>query len=102
MALLAACVRRGIRVLCSAGAGAKADPTRLRIADIAESTADPLARTVRHRLKDLGICEGISVLFSTEKARCSLVPCPGENPADYQVVRGRSAFTDDAAEEPSC
>lgn len=36
-------------MLCSAGAGAKADPTRLRILDVAESVADPLARAVRHR-----------------------------------------------------
>lgn len=39
------------------------------------------------RLKDLGIDTGVPVLFSTEKARCALVPCPGDNPADYQVVR---------------
>jgi hypothetical protein len=36
-------------VLCSAGAGAKADPTRLRIIDISESSIDPLARAVRHK-----------------------------------------------------
>ena len=49
VALLAACHRRGIPVLCCAGAGAKADPTRLRVLDVAESVADPLARAVRHR-----------------------------------------------------
>ena len=49
VALLLACRRRGIPVLASAGAGAKADPTRLRIVDLAESVADPLARAVRHR-----------------------------------------------------
>lgn len=47
--LLAACKRRGIPVLCCAGAGAKADPTRLRLVDVAEAAADPLARAVRHR-----------------------------------------------------
>ena len=49
VALLAACKRRGIPVLSSAGAGAKADPTRLRIVDVAESATDRLARAVRHR-----------------------------------------------------
>ena len=49
VALLAACKERGIPVLCSAGAGAKADPTRLRIVDISESSIDPLARAVRHK-----------------------------------------------------
>ena len=36
-------------MLCVGGAGAKADPTRLRFADIKESSVDPLARAVRHR-----------------------------------------------------
>jgi tRNA A37 threonylcarbamoyladenosine dehydratase len=49
VALLAACKARGLPVLCSAGAGAKADPTRLRLVDVAEAAADPLARAVRHR-----------------------------------------------------
>ncbi|CAK0785696.1 hypothetical protein CVIRNUC_008907 [Coccomyxa viridis] len=89
VALLAACKRRGIPVLCAAGAGAKADPTRLRIADISESNVDPLARAVRHRLRrQLGVEAGIPVLLSTEKPRCRLVPIAevGENPLDYQIV----------------
>lgn len=49
VALLAACRRRSLPVLCVAGAGAKADPTRLRVVDLAESSVDPLARAVRHR-----------------------------------------------------
>ena len=63
--LLAACVRRKVRVLACGGAGAKCDPTRIRIVDIAESVADPLARAVRHRLKrDHGI-EGKGLHSST-------------------------------------
>lgn len=49
VALLAGCKQRGIPVLCVAGAGAKADPTRLRIVDLCESSYDPLARAVRHK-----------------------------------------------------
>ena len=37
--LLAACKSKRIQVLSVAGAGAKADPTRLRLVDIAESNA---------------------------------------------------------------
>ncbi|THG21877.1 hypothetical protein TEA_021217 [Camellia sinensis var. sinensis] len=60
VALLAACVRRGLRVLSATGAGARADPTRIRVADLRESTNDPLSRAVRHRLrKDHGIEGGI-------------------------------------------
>lgn len=46
MALLAACVRRGLKVLSATGAGARADPTRIRVADLRESTNDPLSRAV--------------------------------------------------------
>jgi tRNA A37 threonylcarbamoyladenosine dehydratase len=35
--LLEACVVRGIKVLSSMGSGAKADPTRIQIADISET-----------------------------------------------------------------
>ena len=47
MALLAACVRRGLKVLSATGAGARADPTRIRVADLRESINDPLSRSVR-------------------------------------------------------
>ncbi|KAK9684422.1 hypothetical protein RND81_10G209000 [Saponaria officinalis] len=94
VALLAACVRRGLKVLCATGAGARADPTRIRIADLRESTNDPLSRSVRHRLKrDHGIEGGIPVVFSLEKPKVKLLPFKGlsgeeENPSDYQVVPG--------------
>lgn len=88
VALLAACHRRGLRVLCVAGAGAKADPTRLRFADVAESAVDPLARAVRHRLRrEHGITTGIHVLLSSERPRCGLVfnGEGGTDPLEYQV-----------------
>jgi hypothetical protein len=46
VALLASCVRRNLKVLSAMGAGARADPTRIRIADLRESTNDPLSRAV--------------------------------------------------------
>lgn len=86
--LLAACVRRKVRVLACGGAGAKCDPTRVRIVDVAESVVDPLARAVRHRLKrDHRIDGGIPVLLSTEKQRCELVrivPNPSPPPGTLQ------------------
>jgi tRNA threonylcarbamoyladenosine dehydratase len=89
VSLLAACKRRGIPVLAVAGAGAKADPTRVKFVDVAESAVDPLARAVRQRLRrDHNIDGGITVLLSTEKPRCGLVYGgeEGSNPADYQVI----------------
>ncbi|CAA3027038.1 tRNA threonylcarbamoyladenosine dehydratase [Olea europaea subsp. europaea] len=94
VALLAACVRRGLKVLSATGAGARADPTRIRVADLRESTNDPLSRAVRHRLKkDYGIEGGIPVVFSLEKPKAKLLPFKGpsgeeENPSDYQIVPG--------------
>ncbi|XVF28853.1 hypothetical protein REPUB_Repub15cG0067800 [Reevesia pubescens] len=94
VALLAACVRRGLKVLSATGAGARADPTRIRLADLRESTNDPLSRAVRYRLrKDYGIEGGIPVVFSLEKPKAKLLPFRGpsgeeENPSDYQIVPG--------------
>ncbi len=46
VALLAACVKKGLKVLSATGAGARVDPTRIRIADLKESSNDPLSRSV--------------------------------------------------------
>uniref|UniRef100_A0A7N0T0V1 THIF-type NAD/FAD binding fold domain-containing protein n=1 Tax=Kalanchoe fedtschenkoi TaxID=63787 RepID=A0A7N0T0V1_KALFE len=96
VALLAACVKRGLRVLSATGAGARADPSRIRVADLSKSVNDPLSRSVRHRLKrGHGIDGGIPVVFSLEKPKVKLLPFKGanvngedENPTDYQVVPG--------------
>ncbi|XP_062107651.1 tRNA threonylcarbamoyladenosine dehydratase isoform X3 [Humulus lupulus] len=94
VALLAACVRRGLKVLSAMGAGARADPTRIRVADLRESTNDPLSRAVRHRLKkNYRIEGGIPVVFSLEKPKAKLLPFKRpsgeeENPSDYQIVPG--------------
>lgn len=82
-------------MLAVAGAGAKADPTRLRFVDVCESSVDPLARALRNRLrKDHGIMADVPVLLSTEKPRCKLVSlvesdpqAPSQNLADYQASR---------------
>ncbi|PNH06422.1 hypothetical protein TSOC_007192 [Tetrabaena socialis] len=91
VALVAACHRRGLRVLSVAGAGAKADPTRLKFVDVSESSVDPLARALRTRLRKFGVFGGVPVLLSTEKPRCKLVSladmgAEGASPADFQIV----------------
>ncbi|MEY3226006.1 MAG: tRNA threonylcarbamoyladenosine dehydratase, partial [Planctomycetota bacterium] len=42
--LLETCLRRGIPVISVTGAGARLDPTQVRIADLTETKVDPLAR----------------------------------------------------------
>ncbi|KAG0518421.1 hypothetical protein BDA96_09G173700 [Sorghum bicolor] len=75
------------------GAGARADPTRIRVADLRESSNDPLSRSVRYRLKkEHGIEGGIPVVFSLEKPKAKLLPFQAskeeETPSDYQIVLG--------------
>jgi tRNA threonylcarbamoyladenosine dehydratase len=72
------------------GAGAKADPTKLRFADIQEASVDPLVRAVRHQLRRKhSISANIPVLLSTERPRCGLVTTKEQEQAacirDYQV-----------------
>ena len=40
------------KVLCSTGAAARMDPTRIKTADLSATTVDPLARAVRKILRD--------------------------------------------------
>lgn len=43
------------------------DPTRLRIADISETSYDPIAKVIRTRLRKEGIHKGVNVVFSDEE-----------------------------------
>lgn len=75
--------RRGIPIISSMGAGNKLDPTKFRVADIYETSVDPLARVMRRELRRRGI-PALKVVFSPEEP---LVPRfapddapPGRNP----------------------
>ena len=75
--LLHFCYVNNIQIFSSMGAGAKIDPTKILIADISETTEDPLARATRKKLKEKGIKSGIKVIFSTEKpGAAKLLPFP--------------------------
>ncbi len=72
--LIATCFRRGIPLVSSMGAAARLDPTLIRVADLAETHKDPLARNVRKLLKqhhgvvaDARKPLGIQAVFSTEE-----------------------------------
>lgn len=61
------------------GAGAKCDPTRVQISDISYTIYDPLARSVRRRLRMQGVVSGIPVVYSTEPpSDVKLLPLPEE------------------------
>jgi len=75
--LLARCVELGIPVVCSMGAAARLDPTRIHVADISQTRVDPMARTVRKLLRKRGVERGIPVVFSTEEPT---LPETGDSP----------------------
>lgn len=73
VALLAACLQRGIAVVSSMGAGARLDPSLIQYADIADTRHCGLARAVRTRLRKMGIRGKLPVVFSTEIPRSEAV-----------------------------
>lgn len=71
--LLATCRERAIPVICSTGASGRIDPTRIRVADLAETRVDPLASAVRKILRSKYAFPaqgafGIPSVFSEESA----------------------------------
>ena len=71
----------GLRVVSSMGAGAKLDPTRLQVVDIADTYNCPFAQQIRKQLKSkYGIRKGLKVVFSPEKPiKESLMLTDGRN-----------------------
>ncbi|MFC4809048.1 tRNA threonylcarbamoyladenosine dehydratase [Paenibacillus sp. GCM10023250] len=65
--LIMECLKRNIRVISSMGAANKMDPSRFRVADISQTSMDPVARVVRQKLRKEGIKRGVKVVFSTEE-----------------------------------
>lgn len=113
--LLARCRADNIPVICSTGSSGRLDPTLIRVADLAHTTIDPLARTVRSILREQydfpkykGDPFGIQAVYSIERPtepvelhydmgkgfRCV---CPqGDNPyftcESRHVIWGSSSF----------
>ncbi|KAA1085351.1 hypothetical protein PGT21_004159 [Puccinia graminis f. sp. tritici] len=76
--LLTYCKKNDLKVFSALGAASKADPSRIQIADISMTFEDPLARSVRRRLRLNGIVHGVPVVYSTEKPNenVRLLPLP--------------------------
>ncbi|MEG0498452.1 MAG: tRNA threonylcarbamoyladenosine dehydratase, partial [Alistipes sp.] len=80
MALIAAALERHIPLVSSMGAGAKTDPTKLEITDIAKTHHCPLAHMLRKRLHKVGIHTGFRAVFSAEPVReGSMILCEEPN-----------------------
>lgn len=69
-----------IRLVSSMGAGAKLDPTQLKVVDISKTWNCPFAQQVRKNLKKYNIRKGIKVVFSPENPiKESLMLTDGKN-----------------------
>lgn len=66
IALDAYCIQHQIPIIASMGAGGRTDPSRIHYADISQTAYCALARTVRTRLKAIGIYKGLPVVYSDE------------------------------------
>jgi tRNA A37 threonylcarbamoyladenosine dehydratase len=62
------------------GAGGKLDPTKLKVADLFDTSECSLAHYVRKRMRKYGITSGIKAVYSTEKVmKESLMHTDGSN-----------------------
>jgi tRNA threonylcarbamoyladenosine dehydratase len=68
-ALITICREHGIPVISSMGAANKLDPTKIQVADIAETRNCRMARSMRKILRKAGIESGVKVVYSTEEHR---------------------------------
>ena len=65
--LLKEAYSHGVPVISAMGTGNKLHPELLEITDISKTSVCPLARSMRKRLRDAGITEGITVVYSHEE-----------------------------------
>ena len=80
LALIKGCLDRNIPLVSSMGAGAKTDPTKLEICDIAKTHHCPLAHMLRKRLHKIGIRTGFKAVFSPEPVReGAMILCEEQN-----------------------
>lgn len=65
--LVMACQAAGTPIISSMGAGNKLDPTKFQVADIYQTSIDPLVRVMRRELKKRQV-KHLKVVYSTEEA----------------------------------
>lgn len=114
--LLMTCLELRIPVVSVTGAGARWDPTRVRVADLSETKVDPLARIIRKEFGKRGMDTskpiGLPVVFSEEEVRAPEMPawdaeggfqciCPHQEDSPHacekrRVIYGTASFVTSA------
>ncbi len=90
--LVLQCHERGIPIICSMGAGNKLEPARFEVADIYDTSVDPIARIMRKKLKEHRIPH-LKVVYSKEKP---IIAGSGD-PAGTRAVPGSISFVPSVA-----
>lgn len=63
--LIEHCYHHNIPIISSMGTGNKMDPTQFKVADLYETSIDPLAKVLRNELRKRGV-KNLKVVYSTE------------------------------------
>jgi tRNA A37 threonylcarbamoyladenosine dehydratase len=97
--LLEQCVSSGVKIFSSMGAGAKTDPSKIRIDLLSKTKTCPLARNVRRNLRKKSISTDIMCVYSEElpmdpaaETVCGSGDCP--------CAKDRAKFCADHDEAP--
>lgn len=69
------CLKRGIPLISSMGAGNRITAENYRVTDISKTSGDPLAKAMRKLLRKEGITKGVKVVYSPD---LPLTPLPSE------------------------
>ena len=73
-------LEKKLKIVSSMGAGGKLDPTRLEVADLADTQICKLAKYVRKRLRYKGYVSGVKAVFSREDViKESIILTDGSN-----------------------
>jgi tRNA threonylcarbamoyladenosine dehydratase len=91
-ALVEHCVKSGIPVASSMGAGNRLDPVRIKLADLSKTHGCPLAAMMRKRLKRRGISSGVLTVFSDEPPRAPRAPEPVAGRGRPRAVNGTISY----------
>lgn len=107
--LIAHCARRDIRVISCMGAGGKADPTRVHVSDLRSASRDPLATSVRQRLRIMAKGDakrdGMKITNGSGVANGGWLSCIDDDSklavvfSSEKVVAKLAAITDEQKEE---
>lgn len=91
-ALVEHCVKSGISVASSMGAGNRLDPSRIKLADLSKTHGCPLAAMMRKRLKRRGITKGVLTVFTDEPPRPPRPPEPVSGRGRPRAVNGTISY----------